>query len=168
MWYQWFNLNVRKLREYFLCTKKTKITTWLNNLFSYISVFSACSQQYYKEHKRWSVNTIFELSKCRLLCSIEELHLMIERKTFHSVRLPGKIFSDRSCFTFILAFLPSNGDMNDYEHKEDNPSLSHPRSLIHYVWQREGRCCRPVIRLIMQLLSALLCLKSFVRKRGKY
>ncbi len=27
MWHQWFNCNVKKLREYFLCTKKTK--SWL-------------------------------------------------------------------------------------------------------------------------------------------
>ncbi len=32
MWHQWFNRNFMKLREYFLCTKKTKITTLFNNL----------------------------------------------------------------------------------------------------------------------------------------
>ncbi len=32
-----------KLREYFLCAKKTKITTLFNNFFSSLSVFYACS-----------------------------------------------------------------------------------------------------------------------------
>ncbi len=31
MWHQWFNCNFMKLRDYFLCTKKTKITTLFNN-----------------------------------------------------------------------------------------------------------------------------------------
>ncbi len=31
MWHQWFNRNFTKQREYFLCTKKTKITTLFNN-----------------------------------------------------------------------------------------------------------------------------------------
>ncbi len=31
MWHQWFNLNGMKLQEYFLCAKKTKITTLFNN-----------------------------------------------------------------------------------------------------------------------------------------
>ncbi len=31
MWQQWFNNNCTKLQEYFLCTKKTKIMTLLNN-----------------------------------------------------------------------------------------------------------------------------------------
>ncbi len=31
MWHQWFNLNFTKLREYFLCARKTKIMTLFNN-----------------------------------------------------------------------------------------------------------------------------------------
>ncbi len=31
MWHQWFNRNFTKLREYFLCAKKTKIMTLFNN-----------------------------------------------------------------------------------------------------------------------------------------
>ncbi len=31
MWHQWFNRKFTKLREYFSCTKKTKITTLFNN-----------------------------------------------------------------------------------------------------------------------------------------
>ncbi len=31
-WHQWFNHNFMKLGDYFLYTKKTKITTWFNNL----------------------------------------------------------------------------------------------------------------------------------------
>ncbi len=31
---QWFNLNFTKLREYFLCAKKTEITSLFNNFFS--------------------------------------------------------------------------------------------------------------------------------------
>ncbi len=31
MWHQWFNRNFTKLREYFFCAKKTKITTLFNN-----------------------------------------------------------------------------------------------------------------------------------------
>ncbi len=33
MWHQRFNCNFTKLREYFLCTKKTKITILFNNYF---------------------------------------------------------------------------------------------------------------------------------------
>lgn len=68
--------------------------------------------------------------------------------------------SDHSCWPFCLL-------VDDYELKEDNPSLSQSRSLIHCVWQREGHCCRPVTRLIMQPLSAALCLESFVRKKSR-
>ncbi len=32
MWLKWFNHNFMKLWEYFLCAKKTKITTFCNNL----------------------------------------------------------------------------------------------------------------------------------------
>ncbi len=39
MWHQWFNRNVMKLREYFLCAKKTKIIT-LKSLMSIHKVFS--------------------------------------------------------------------------------------------------------------------------------
>ncbi len=45
MWHQWFNHNVMKLWEYFLYTKKTKITTLFNDFFSSVAVFNACSQQ---------------------------------------------------------------------------------------------------------------------------
>ncbi len=40
MWHQLFKLNVMRLREYFLCEKKTKIMTFFNNFFSSMSVFS--------------------------------------------------------------------------------------------------------------------------------
>ncbi len=40
MWHQWFNLNVMKLREYFLCAKKTKILTLFSDFFSSVSVFN--------------------------------------------------------------------------------------------------------------------------------
>ncbi len=46
MWHQWFNCTFMKLREYFLCTKKTKIMTSFKNVFSYLSVFDAHSWDY--------------------------------------------------------------------------------------------------------------------------
>ncbi len=36
-----------KLREDFLCAKKTKITTLFNNIFSSMLVFKACSGEYH-------------------------------------------------------------------------------------------------------------------------
>ncbi len=36
-----------KLREYFLCTKKTKIINLFNNFFASVSVFDAHSREYY-------------------------------------------------------------------------------------------------------------------------
>ncbi len=36
-----------KLREYFLCAKKTQIMTLINNLFSSVSVFDERSREYY-------------------------------------------------------------------------------------------------------------------------
>ncbi len=47
MWNQWFNRNFMKLREYFLCTKKTKIMTLFNNFFAFVSVIDVCSRQYH-------------------------------------------------------------------------------------------------------------------------
>ncbi len=38
MWHRWFNLNFMKLWEYFLCTKKTKITNLFNN-FCHMSCY---------------------------------------------------------------------------------------------------------------------------------
>ncbi len=40
MWHQWFNCNFTKLREYFLCAKKTKITTLFNKFVSSRSPYS--------------------------------------------------------------------------------------------------------------------------------
>ncbi len=45
--HQWLNCDVMKLREYFLCTKKTKIITLFNNFFSSVSAFDMRSQQYH-------------------------------------------------------------------------------------------------------------------------
>ncbi len=36
-----------KLREYFLCTKKTKIMTLFNNLFSSVSIFDVPSREHH-------------------------------------------------------------------------------------------------------------------------
>ncbi len=36
MWHQWFNRNVMKLCEYFLCAKKTKTMTLFNTFFSLV------------------------------------------------------------------------------------------------------------------------------------
>ncbi len=47
MWHQWFNHKFMKLREYFLCAKKTQITTLFNHFFSSVSVFEAHSQEYH-------------------------------------------------------------------------------------------------------------------------
>ncbi len=47
MWPQWFNRNFTKLREYFLCAKKTKITTLFNYFFSFMSVLYTRSWQYH-------------------------------------------------------------------------------------------------------------------------
>ncbi len=47
MWHQWFNRNFMKLWEYFLCAKKTKITTLFNNFFSSVSVFTIRSWEYH-------------------------------------------------------------------------------------------------------------------------
>ncbi len=46
MWHQWFNRNVMKLQEYFLCAKKIKITTLFNDFFSSVSD-NTRSQQYH-------------------------------------------------------------------------------------------------------------------------
>ncbi len=43
---QLFNRNFMNLWEYFLYTKKTKIKTLFNNLFSSVLVFDACSWEY--------------------------------------------------------------------------------------------------------------------------
>ncbi len=53
---QWFNPNFMKLREYFLCAKKTKITNLFNNFFSSVSVFGRRSQEYH--------------DKCMLYCYV--------------------------------------------------------------------------------------------------
>ncbi len=47
MWHQWFKLNYMKLREYFLCAKKTKIMTSFINLFFSVSVFAVRSREYH-------------------------------------------------------------------------------------------------------------------------
>ncbi len=47
MWHQWFNPNFMKLLEYFLCAKKTKIMTLLNQ-FLLLSVFDVYSGQYHR------------------------------------------------------------------------------------------------------------------------
>ncbi len=41
MWHQWFNRNFRKLREYFLCAKKTKI---LESIIYVNNVCNVCTQ----------------------------------------------------------------------------------------------------------------------------
>ncbi len=38
MWHQWFNHNFTKLRDYFLCAKKTKIMTLFNNSSPYSAI----------------------------------------------------------------------------------------------------------------------------------
>ncbi len=47
MWHQWFNRNFMKLREYFLCTKKTKLTTLFYNFVSSVSEFDTHSREYH-------------------------------------------------------------------------------------------------------------------------
>ncbi len=52
-WHKWFNLNFMKLQKYFLCTKKTKIMTFLNNFFSSPSVFATRLCVWYCWHRSW-------------------------------------------------------------------------------------------------------------------
>ncbi len=47
MWHQWFILNFIKLRECFLCTK---IDLFFNNFLSSVSLFDACSWEYYNAY----------------------------------------------------------------------------------------------------------------------
>ncbi len=48
MWHRWFNRNFMKLREYFLCAKKTKIMTLFYNFFSSSSILNVSSGEQHK------------------------------------------------------------------------------------------------------------------------
>ncbi len=63
---QWFNPNFMKLREYFLCAKKTKITLF-NNFFSSVSVFAVRSQEY---HDIFAVRSQEYHDKCVWCCCV--------------------------------------------------------------------------------------------------
>ncbi len=64
-----------KLREYFLCVKKSKITrpNLFNNFFFSVSDFVADSQQYHDACKQSAVHPGSTL-ECRLLCQQHHTH----------------------------------------------------------------------------------------------
>ncbi len=66
MWHPWFNQNFKTLREYILCTKKTKITTLFNNSSPPNHVF--CHYQCTKSVFVFFFSVWFEC--CRFMASI--------------------------------------------------------------------------------------------------
>ncbi len=81
-----------KLREYFLCEKKTKITTWFNNIFSSVSVFDVrCTTTHAsklnKILKKLTFFTITILKIYLFLILVYSLKLLYFINTFNSIVL---------------------------------------------------------------------------------